>query len=124
MATEVILLLGFQAVYGYVFDELALIIAGFMAGIALGSWFALRQTNAKADLARLLAVQIAIALSPVLVIAAIVLMSAITRDIFIAMAAHVLFPVLAVLCGLAGGYQFPTAMRVYSRAVSHDQILP
>jgi len=35
---EMLLLLGFQAVYGYVYQQLALLIAAFMAGLALGSW--------------------------------------------------------------------------------------
>ena len=33
---EMLLLLGFQAVYGYVYHQLAIVIAGFMAGMALG----------------------------------------------------------------------------------------
>jgi len=39
---EMLLLLGFQAIYGYVYQQLAVIIAAFMAGMALGSWLALR----------------------------------------------------------------------------------
>jgi spermidine synthase len=41
MGSQIILLLGFQAVFGYVFDELAIIIAGFMAGMASGAWVGL-----------------------------------------------------------------------------------
>jgi len=39
---EMLLLLAFQAIYGYVYQQLAVIIAAFMAGMALGSWLALR----------------------------------------------------------------------------------
>src|ERR1039457_6621111 len=35
---EMLLLLAFQAVYGYVYQQLAVVIAAFMAGMALGSW--------------------------------------------------------------------------------------
>ena len=38
---EILLLLGFQAAYGYVYTELALLIAAFMAGVAAGSWLGL-----------------------------------------------------------------------------------
>ena len=38
MALQIFLLLGFQAIYGYVYTELAILIGLFMAGIALGSW--------------------------------------------------------------------------------------
>ncbi len=40
---EMLLLLGFQAVYGYVYQQLAVVIAAFMAGMALGSWLAMRR---------------------------------------------------------------------------------
>jgi hypothetical protein len=43
---EMMLLLGFQAVYGYVYHQLAIVIAGFMAGMALGSWLGLRSSTA------------------------------------------------------------------------------
>jgi len=39
---EILVLLGFQAAYGYVYAELALLIAAFMAGVAAGSWLGLR----------------------------------------------------------------------------------
>jgi hypothetical protein len=43
MALQIFLLLGFQAVYGYVYTELAILIGLFMAGIALGSWLGMRR---------------------------------------------------------------------------------
>jgi len=46
---EILLLLAFQAVYGYVYHQLAVVIAAFMAGMALGSWCGLRRPgNSKA----------------------------------------------------------------------------
>src|ERR1039457_2306177 len=39
---EMLLLLGFQAVYGYVYQQLAWLIAAFMAGMALGTWLGMR----------------------------------------------------------------------------------
>ena len=38
MALQILLLLGFQSVYGYVYSQLALLVGLFMAGIAMGSW--------------------------------------------------------------------------------------
>lgn len=48
MALELLLLLGFQAIYGYVYHQLAVVVAAFMVGMALGSWRALRP-NAGTD---------------------------------------------------------------------------
>ena len=42
MALQIFLLLLFQSVYGYVYHQLAVLIAMFMAGIALGSWLGIR----------------------------------------------------------------------------------
>ena len=40
---EMLLLLAFQAIYGYVYHQLAIVIAAFMVGMALGSWWGLLQ---------------------------------------------------------------------------------
>ena len=42
IALQIFLLLAFQSVYGYVYTQLAILIGLFMAGIALGSWLAMR----------------------------------------------------------------------------------
>jgi uncharacterized membrane protein YfcA len=43
MALEIFLLLAFQSIYGYVYHQLAILIALCMAGIALGSWLGMRR---------------------------------------------------------------------------------
>jgi spermidine synthase len=102
MGLEVLLLLGFQAVYGYVYHQLAILIAMFMAGMALGSWRGLR---ARSNMRRLALLQTVAAAAP---LALCLLMEAlpIVRAAFV-------FPVLAFLCGLIGGNQFPVASRIY-----------
>ena len=47
MALQIFLLLAFQSVYGYVYAQLAILIGLFMAGIALGSWLAMRRSDAQ-----------------------------------------------------------------------------
>ena len=39
MAVEMVVILSFQSVYGYLYQWIGLLIAAFMAGLALGSWF-------------------------------------------------------------------------------------
>ena len=51
MAMQIFLLLAFQSVYGYVYTQLAILIGLFMAGIALGSWLAMRCANKEDRLA-------------------------------------------------------------------------
>ncbi len=120
MALQIFLLLGFQAVYGYVYTELAVLIGLFMAGIALGSWLAMRTNNSSDGGAssgwRLAEAQVLIALAgPVLlVIVSLIAYFASTAATWIA--AQVVFPALAALAGMLGGYQFVVAAGIFLRS--------
>lgn len=93
MGLEVLLLLAFQALHGSLYHQLALVIAGFMAGMALAASFARHHT-----LRSLAIIQALGALAPL--------------ALFVALSAPVFFPLLALLCGALGGYQFAIAARV------------
>jgi spermidine synthase len=95
---EILLLLGFQAVYGTVYQQLALVTASFMAGMATGSWLALRLRRGPG----LVTLQCMAATAPALICVAMPH----TPPLF--------FTLLALLCGALGGYQFPVASRVSS----------
>jgi spermidine synthase len=45
LGLEVLLLLGFQALYGYVYQQLAILVALFMVGMAVGAWMASRSAD-------------------------------------------------------------------------------
>ncbi len=146
MALQLFLLLGFQAVYGYVYTELAILIGLFMAGIALGSWLAMRRDDMKtstkdefvsgheftraestAGRARALApgrkphrfdlavVQILLALAGPALLLAIVLIDALPSASATWIVAHLIFPALAALAGMLGGYQFVVAAGIFVR---------
>jgi len=116
MALEIYLLLGFQAVYGYVYHQLAILIAMFMAGIALGSGLGLARIRADAHgrFMRLAAVaQFMLAFSIPALLFLIVLLSQASGTTSAWLVAQLAFPALAVLCGMLGGYQFPVATEIY-----------
>lgn len=98
---EILLLLAFQAVYGYVYRELALLIAAFMAGMAIGGGAALRRIGRRASPAALAAVLALAAAAPLLLAA------------LFPVAPPWLFPALAFGCGFLGGYEFPLASGVF-----------
>jgi spermidine synthase len=101
---EMLLLLAFQAVYGYVYQQLAVVIAAFMAGMALGSWLAMRPA-ARGGMRVLGVTQLLAAAAPLLLLA-----------LFQGLAAsRVAFPALAVVSGMLGGYEFPVASRIVQR---------
>ena len=92
---EIMLLLGFQAVHGYVYHWLALLTAGFMAGMALGCYLAIRLERA----AGLAWPQLAAALAPLALSAT------------LGQAPAPVFALAALLTGALGGWQFPLACR-------------
>jgi len=105
---EVLLLLAFQAKYGSLYQGLALLIAAFMAGMAVGSASGRACPAPTAGLCRgeaclaLAWVQCLVALAPLALCA-------------LFAAPRAVYPLLALGCGALGGYQFALASRV-SRA--------
>ena len=121
MALQIFLLLGFQSVYGYVYHQLAILIAMFMAGIALGSWLGIRRARCSERSSSALpspfrvmaATQFLLALSGPALIFLVRLLSRISSGPATLVAAQFVFPALAVLGGMLGGYQFPVATEIY-----------
>jgi spermidine synthase len=119
---EMLLLLAFQAIYGYVYQQLAIIIAGFMLGMTLGSRGGLRAAapaTGLRDARRLFSLQLLAAISPVLLYLLFNGLTVIKNPATVFLASQILFPVLAVLCGLFGGYQFPVATRIFFSNANH-----
>lgn len=112
MALQILLLLGFQAIYGYVYQQLALLIAAFMAGLALGSWRALR-AGTGGDLRRMVRLQMVTAAAPLLLVVLLMSLAGAASRAAAFFAAQVAIPALALLCGALGGYQFVVASRAF-----------
>lgn len=108
---EMLLLLGFQAVYGYVYQQLAVVIAGFMAGMALGSWLALHRP-ARGGMRLLGFTQLAVAAAPLVLLG---LFEAVERAHGVAALAVIqtAFPGVAAAAGMLGGFEFPLAGRIF-----------
>jgi spermidine synthase len=116
MVLQILLLLAFQSVYGYVYHELALLIGMFMAGIGVGTAWGIRvaRTADLDRLARAVAVnQLVVAIAAPLLLLFVVLIARISNAHALTIAGEV-FPVLAVCCGFPGGFQFPVATAIYA----------
>jgi spermidine synthase len=164
LGLEVLLLLGFQALYGYVYQQLSILVAVFMVGMAAGAWLALRSRKLESPLAlsfrgvpqarddeesrksrakflaslgmtihaaldpkmsaetrrawqfeflRLALLQLLAALAPLLLYALFVLLEGVRSLAALLTISQIVFPVLALIVGLMGGYQFPLASRIY-----------
>ena len=103
IGVELLVLLAFQATQGYVYQQLAVVIAAFMTGMALGSWLALRAGTH--GLRTLAVLQMLTALSPLAL-----------YGVFVTGPHAMVYPGLAVLCGVLGGYEFPVASSIFFAA--------
>ncbi|HUI85090.1 MAG TPA: fused MFS/spermidine synthase [Candidatus Binatia bacterium] len=116
MAQQIFLLLLFQSIYGYIYHQLAILIAMFMAGIALGSWLAIRYLHgcaARLPIRRIAGVQLLLAAAVPLLLFVVSWLAQSSRVSTTWLGAQLIFPLLALLSGMAGGYQFPPATQVY-----------
>jgi spermidine synthase len=141
LGLEVLLLLGFQALYGYVYQQLSILVAVFMVGMAAGAWLALKGVapllggggvgggghegqrigqpppgpllSQGGGYLRLALLQLLAALAPLLLYALFVLLERVRSLSGLLTVSQLVFPVLALIAGFAGGYQFPLASRIY-----------
>ena len=102
MAFQILILLTFQTLYGYLFYKLGVILTSFMAGLAIGAMFAVRIIKRLGrERAFLLAVQ-----------GDFLLFSIILPIFFLKFGLNLLFPVMSVIAGFIGGSQFTLASKV------------
>jgi spermidine synthase len=115
ISLEVVLILGFQILFGYVYQDLALIVAGYMVGLSFGGWVGTRNgSDLRNPEGRFLACQLAIALLPLFMAGFFGLIHRIGTSPpgtgpFVGYA----FPLLAAAAGAIGGLQFPLANRLF-----------
>jgi spermidine synthase len=108
---EMLLLLGFQALYGYVYQQLAIVIAAFMAGMAVGSWLALGRA-APGGMRFLGTLQMVVAAAPLVLVGLFDVIARANSTAALA-ASRVAFPAAAVASGVLGGFEFPLASRIF-----------
>jgi spermidine synthase len=114
MTLEVVIILAFQVFYGFLYEKIGLIIAGFMVGLVAGSWLMTRSlATLRRPLRTLMAVQSGLAcysLVLLLVIETLHDLHDISGSLFVI---EILFPLLTALAGFLGGLHFPLANHAY-----------
>jgi len=113
MSLELTALLAFQSIYGYVYHQLALIVAAFMAGLALGGWLGTRAAARGAGAGSFVTLQLFIAAVPLALGATLMRVAALPPEGLHAWAAF--FPLIVVGAALLAGLQFPLAAKLVSR---------
>ncbi|MFH1791813.1 MAG: hypothetical protein ABH885_07530, partial [Candidatus Omnitrophota bacterium] len=110
---QMLTIVGFQVLFGYLYLRITLIIASFMIGLAAGTWLILKNLNKiKEPFLVFRHVQAAILLYPFLLAAALGAMSRMPPEVVRSEAGGIIFSCMPFIAGFAGGIQFPVAGRV------------
>ncbi len=111
ISLEIIIINGFQAIYGYAYYQIALIMSTFMIGLAFGSWYALRKLRQPeiALTVRIGYYQFIFAIYPLILYAVLQLLS---RTNFPGIIIQIIFFALISGLGFLTGHQFPFASAI------------
>ncbi len=107
MSLEIASLMTYQSLYGYVYDRVAVIVAAFMAGLAVGGWLGRRAALRGAGAGSYLLLQAAIMLVPLGLLRAVQTVASLGTEQLVAWSN--IFPLLVVGAALLAGVQFPLA---------------
>ncbi len=111
---QVVILLAFQIIYGYLYYKLGVILSFFMVGLVLGSWLITeRLARIKDDFSLLIKTQIAISIYPLILPLSFLALSRATASSLVNwIGSNIVFPGLPIISGFVGGFQFPLANKI------------
>ena len=117
MSFQIVILLCFQVIYGYVFYKLGLILTAFMVGLV---WGAVCFKNILPKLEKIsrqirvfICLQIAVCIYPLILPLIFSWLSKTSSPVMIWVGPNIIFPCLPIIAGFIGGMQFPLANKMY-----------
>ena len=111
IAFEVVISLAFQIIYGYMYYKVGLILTAFMIGLIIGSVLAMRiMDKLKDDLRVFIIAQAIICVYPLILLG---VFYAFKGGGAYFVGTNVIFPIMPVIAGVIGGFQFPLATKIY-----------
>ena len=110
---QVMTIIGFQVLYGYVYYQLGLILTSFMIGLVLGAWLINRRLELlRDDLSAYLRIQGLVVLYPLLLALTLAGLAALKSGPLLTVGLSSAFAFFPVLAGFIGGLQFPLATKI------------
>ncbi|MCK4649128.1 hypothetical protein KAT51_06370, partial [bacterium] len=110
---EVVLILAFQVLYGYLYSRIGLIVALFMVGLTAGALLMIRQLpKIKRNLVVLSRLEGVVAIYALLLPLFLIALSKV-KGVYLYPLSQIVFPILVALTGLLVGLEFPLANKIY-----------
>jgi spermidine synthase len=114
MAFQIVIILAFQFIYGYLFYSLGFLLTAFMAGLALGALSITKLTSSiKNEIKIFIYTQGAIFIYCLILPLFLKGLSLSRGAIMHFFGANILFPLASLTCGFIAGVQFPLANSIY-----------
>ncbi len=114
MTLEIVVILAFQIFYGFLYEKIGMIIAGFMIGLVGGSWTITRLLRTlKRPLRKLAIVQGGLIFYSLALLAVIMVLRGLPNISKSFLTIEILFPLLTALAGFLGGLHFPLANHAF-----------
>lgn len=114
---QIITLLSYQALYGYVYYKLGIILTSYMIGLILGGWLITRKLNKGAGHNLFIKTQIAICIYPLVLPVLFWVFSGLKSPLSFWLGSNIIFPFLPTIAGFIGGFQFPLANSIYLKSI-------
>lgn len=116
LTLEIILIFGFQVLYGYIYQRIGMIVASFMIGLVIGTLLINRILNKiddKQGVWMLAKIEFSILIYSLILPFILLIVSNLKNQIGIFIAVELLFPILTGITGIFVGAEFPLANKVY-----------
>jgi len=111
---QIVVILSFQIIYGYLYYKLGLILTAFMIGLFLGSLYITnRLDKIKDHFSLFIKVQAAVVLYPMFLPFIFKFVARGDSEQLLWIGSNAIFPLLPIIAGFIGGLQFPLGNRIY-----------
>lgn len=115
---EIIILISFQILYGYVYHMIGVIITMFMLGLAIGSYYMNKKLKKK-TIKSLLKIEFSIFIYAILLPIILILLNNLKNKSLVNLSAWFLIPALTVILAILVGLEFPLAGKLHFKKISH-----
>lgn len=114
MVFEIVVILSFQIIYGFLYYKLGLLLTSFMVGLLAGSIHITKRLDKLTDPVNTFTkIQVSVVVYPFILPAVFLFVSQNTSPFLSWLGYNIIFPTLPIIAGFIGGLQFPLGNKIY-----------